>query len=120
MTRHFLHASVNQSSNHVQWGNHTLYIKNILQGMYNDDLQILITLSGDTEDSSYLTCISYSGSLIFKTPPPDGWIFSYLTDYPKINIAVVCSSHSVVEIWQDWHFGIDLKNGNLFRYCPAY
>lgn len=55
-----------------------------------------------------------------EIPAPDNAFFSYLTEHPQLQIAVVVSFSQPVDNRYDWHFGIDENRLMLFRDCPAY
>ncbi len=69
---------------------------------------------------SRLHVFASSGAVLATLGAPQGFQFYYLTPYPQLGVAVVCVTSQPVEGFRDWHFGVDLKQGTLFRHAPAY
>lgn len=98
-----------------------LNVKNIQQIKLYEKKEIALLLVGEKINiAEKLYVYSFSGEERFNLFPPQGFSFSYLTNHPEVEIAIVCSSENSIEGWYDWHFSLDIKTGNLKRYCPAY
>lgn len=94
-----------------------LSLKKVVQALLDDEKDLVVVLHG-SEKISVFDC---GGTELLKFDEPgEGFQFYYLVRHPDLGVAVVCLSPESVDGWRDWHFGIDIKNRTLFRYCPAY
>lgn len=97
----------------------TLKIENIDNFLQVGDKKILLILQISKDNLLKLLIYNFKGELLFDLSPPKGFLFSYLTKHPEVEVAVVCSSDDRIEGWYDWHFKIDPETGCLQRWCPA-
>jgi hypothetical protein len=82
--------------------------------------RMVIVLVGQDKNPSKMKGFLSNGVLKFEHSPPEGFMFSFLTEHPDIGLAVVCGATNKVNGWYDWHFSINPKTGDMKRYCPAY
>lgn len=98
----------------------TIECKCIISFQFYKKAKIILVLNDlGGNESIKLFGYEFDGNLKFKTTPPKGFTFSYLTEHPEIEVAVVGSSSEKIEGWYDWHFSINGKTGELKRWCPA-
>jgi hypothetical protein len=86
-----------------------------------DSQDLVLILTGEQACPDTLSAYDYTGQLLFRVPPPEGFAFSYLTGHCEVPIAVVAgSTDGQIDGWYDWHFSVDPQTGKLSRISPAY
>ncbi|QDV16052.1 hypothetical protein Pan153_06730 [Gimesia panareensis] len=109
----------------VKWKSGSHWAKLILPAIQQvklyDSQDLVLILTGEQACPDTLSAYDYTGQMLFRVPPPEGFAFSYLTDHCQVPIAVVAgSTDGQIDGWYDWHFSVNPQTGKLSRISPAY
>ena len=87
--------------------------------LMDTDRNLVFLLINNEKSSALLQVFNLNGEQLVGLLPPEDFEFYYLSKHHKLGVSVVCVSEKKIDHWNDWHFGYDKENNELYRYCPA-
>jgi hypothetical protein len=115
---------IDKGKNRINWNNNGVPVSVSCEFPSSAQLfaswRVVLVLAGAAEFPTVLLGFALDGKKIFEKEPPEGFVFSYLTEHPTAGLAVVCGGKERIDGWYDWHFVVDPSTGELTKHCPAY